>query len=108
MFQRIIGQTSDSAYAHHNLGVCYFMQGRYDAGLKQCLRAIELKPDYVMAMQKAALACVDLGRWREAREIIERALAVEPANDAMRQLRRRLWRRRLAWWSRRLIGWFRA
>jgi tetratricopeptide (TPR) repeat protein len=104
MFRRVIAIDAQCPYAYHNLGVCHFLNGRYDVGLQHCLRAIELKPDYVMAMHKAALAYIRLRQWTQAREIVDRELGLEPDHEALRQLKRRLWRHRLASWVRRLLG----
>ena len=79
------------------------MLGRHENGLEHFLRAAELKPDLAMAMHKAALACIRLGRWRQAQEMIHRAQEVVPESEALTRLSRHLWRFRLGRWLRSLV-----
>jgi protein O-GlcNAc transferase len=92
IFRRVIAMEEESPDAHHNLGVCCFLQGDYETGLHHELRAVELNPEDVLAMHKAVLAMIHLGRWSEARGMIDRVLLVDPEDTALRQLRDRLWR----------------
>ena len=91
-FNRMLVLNADSPSAHHNLAVCSFLQDDYERGLEHCLRAIELQPDYALAIQKATIACIQLGRWSQARQMIARGLALDPEDQALQQVSRRLWR----------------
>lgn len=110
-FRRIIALDASLASAHHNLGVCCFLQEEYERGVEHCRKAIELKPDYVLAVVKAALALQKLGRFGEARRMIEYGLGIDAENAFLQQLRDQLWRARLRYvlgWPGRFIARFRA
>lgn len=94
-FRRVLAIDASNAYAHHNLGVCLFRLGRQDSGLRHCLEAVRFKPDYVVAMHNAAVAYVQMGQWRQARRILQRALRTDPKNAPVRKLRSKLWRLRV-------------
>lgn len=93
-FTRALAIDEGSPATHHNLAVCRFLAGDHAQGLEHCLHAIELKPDYGLAITKAAVACIELGRWAQARELIARGLELDPDDQALRQLSKRIWRYR--------------
>ncbi|NOT00096.1 MAG: tetratricopeptide repeat protein [Phycisphaerales bacterium] len=105
-FRRAITLDPMLANAHHNLGVCCFLLDKHDEGIEHCRKAIELKPDYLMAIVKTTLAYQRIGRFREARTMITYGLKVDPENAMFAQLRKRLWRVRLRYAFRRMLGWF--
>jgi hypothetical protein len=54
------------------------------------LRAVELSPRYAPALCNAAVAALDLGRPDDARELLRRARAADPALPGLGELERRL------------------
>ena len=94
-FHRVLTMDEGSADAHHNLGICCFVQGKYSAGLSHELRAVELDPDHLPAMRKAVVALIHLRRWPEVRVLIDCVLELDPDDSALRPLRSRLWRYQL-------------
>jgi Flp pilus assembly protein TadD len=89
-FRRVINLQPDAPGPHHNLAVCLFINERFEEGIAHCERALELRPDYVMAMHKLALACLHTGQTERAGRILARACEQEPENPAITQLLRRL------------------
>lgn len=94
-FRRVLALAADCPEAHHNLGVCHFLEGNYEAGLEHMLRAVDLDGENVVAMHKAVLVLMHVRRWKEARAMIDRALAIDAQDAALRELRDRFWRYRL-------------
>lgn len=101
-FRRVIALDANVPESHHNLGICCFLMGDHEEGIEHCERAIALRPDYLLAVVKSALAYQWLGRFSQAREMIEYGLRVDPENAVLGQLRERLWRSRLRFLARRL------
>jgi len=89
-FRRLINLQPEAPGPHHNLAVCYFVSGRFEPGIAHCERALELRPDYVMTMHKLALALMHTGRTDRAADVVARAADLDPENQAIVQLRRRL------------------
>lgn len=102
LFRRILASNERDADAHHNLGVCCFLLGQYDNALEHFVRAVDLKPDFVMAMHKAALVCIRLAKWRQAEQLLVKARALSPDSEVLAQLSRRIWRYRVVRWIQRL------
>jgi tetratricopeptide (TPR) repeat protein len=61
--------------APHNLGSLYADTGQLTKSIEGSLRALELNPDASYAYGNAALSYLDLGRFDEAKAIIDRATA---------------------------------
>ncbi|MBI4717497.1 MAG: tetratricopeptide repeat protein [Planctomycetes bacterium] len=101
-FRRVIAQEVRTPFAHHYLGLALFQSGRPESGLDHFLEAIRYKPDFGTAMFNAAVGYLHLGRWREARGMLERAARNNPDNRIVELLRKRLWRYRLRFYARRL------
>ncbi len=101
-FRRVLALDADNAYAYHKLGMCQFKQGRHEAGLAQCLKAIEHKPDYVAAMHNAIVAQLYTAKWKQARALLRRALAIDPSHEPTCELRGKMWRYRLRHYARRI------
>ncbi len=101
-FRLALAQDSRNCYAHNNLGICSLRTGLTETGLLHFLEAIRLKPDFKIALFHAGVAHVELGRWRDAKSMLERTLKVDPEFVAARQLRDRLWRFRLRHTARRI------
>ena len=103
-FRRVLALDEASADAHHNLGVCHFLAGNYEAGLEHVLRAIEVNPRDLIAMHKAVLVLMHVNRWSDARAMIDRALGLDPSDSALRELRDRFWQHRLRSMLTRGVG----
>jgi tetratricopeptide (TPR) repeat protein len=103
-FRRVLAIDVQNPYAHHRLGVCLFRQGRYTAGIEHCLQAIQAKPDHVQAMLAAIVGYLFLGRWREARSMLRRALRLDPANPQLQHLKKRFWRYRARRFVHKLLS----
>ncbi len=103
-FRRLIKVDVTNADAHHNLGVCYFLDGAYAEGLDHILRAIELNPRDLAALHKAVVVLMHLNRWHDARAMIDQALAIDANDPALRQLRDRFWRHRIQATIRRIAA----
>jgi tetratricopeptide (TPR) repeat protein len=105
-FNRLLALDGSSGEAHHNLGVCCFLQGDYPSGLKHLSAALEIDPKDLVAMHKAVLVLLHMHRWREARAMIDRALGIDANDAALRELRDQFWRYRLRgiWHRVRAIG----
>ncbi|MBU0717804.1 MAG: tetratricopeptide repeat protein [Planctomycetes bacterium] len=101
-FRKAIAIDADNPFAHHSLGICLFQTDRHALGVGHCLEALRHKPDFVVAMYNAAVASVHLGRWREARALLRRALQQDSANASVRELANKLWWYRLRGYVGRL------
>ncbi len=106
-FRRVLARDANNPFAHHNLGVCHFQEGRHEAGLQRCRDAIRLKPDFAAAMANAAVALLRLARWSEASAMLRQARRHDPDNELLTRLRKRLWRYRLRYMVRKLVSPFR-
>jgi adenylate cyclase len=58
--------------------VSFYMSGDYDAALETAKRAIRLYPDYESNYRWLAAALGQLGRTEEAKEALEKAIAIAP------------------------------
>lgn len=103
-FERLVQVDDAVPGAHHNLAVCHFMRNRFEEGIRQCELALSLKDDYSLARHKLVLANMHLGRWSQAKRLLAEALTLDPENEALRKLQKRLPYRRLASWARQLTG----
>ena len=103
-FRRVLALDANNAVAHHKLGMCQFKQGRHEPGLMHCLKAVELKPDYMAAMHNAIVAQLHLARWKDARAMLRRAIAIDPSYAPVREVGKRMWRYRARHYARRITG----
>jgi tetratricopeptide (TPR) repeat protein len=106
-FRRVIARDAGHAFAHHHLGLAMMRLGRYESGLQHCLSAIEARPAFAVAMYNAAMGYALLGRWSQAREMLQRANKEEPNNELIARTLKRLWRMRIHFALRRFLGFFR-
>lgn len=106
-FRRVLAIDADQPIAHHKLAVCHVREGRYECGLEHCDQTLRLRADHVPAMYTAALACLNLGRWRQARTYLRQARLRDPGNAAVKDLAQGAWRFRLRHVRRRLSALFR-
>jgi tetratricopeptide (TPR) repeat protein len=101
-FRRLIALDATLPSAHHNLGVACFLLGDFEAGIRHCRRAIDLKPNYMLAIIKTARANQKLGQFDQSRAMIRYGLGVDPDNAFLQQLWERLWRARISYGIGRL------
>ncbi len=106
-FRRLIARDAKNSFAHHHLGLAMMRMGRYEAGLQHCLAAIENRPDFAVAMYNAAIGYTLLGRWKEAKSMLQRAVKQDPTNELIGRTLRRLWRLRMLYYARRCSAFFR-
>ena len=64
--------------ARNNFGVYYNGTGEYEDALKQYRAASEIAPDEPGPLSNAAYVLISLGRYDEASEAVDRALAIRP------------------------------
>jgi adenylate cyclase len=76
-----------------NLMACgLYLSGKYEAAVEAAKRVVRLNPEYPLAYRWLAAAFGQLGRAAEAREALERAIALGPASFDM-YVRRVPWHR---------------
>ena len=102
-YRRLLALDDRNPLAHHMLGVCLVQTRQWEAGLEHCLAAVEQQPDFVAAMHNAVLICAHLGKWRDAKRLLERALRADPGNEALCRVSKRMWRYRLRFYARRCL-----
>lgn len=103
-FERLLAIDDCLPGAYHNLAVCHFLRDNYEEGIVQCQRALELKDDYALARHKLVLANIHLGRWSQARQVLDESLETHPTDLGLLALRKRWNRRRAKAWAGRLLG----
>lgn len=104
-FRRVLAIESDHAFAHHQLCVCLYRSGQYEAGLSHCHEALRIKPDFPAALSTSAIGHLRLGQWREARRMLKKSLQCDPNNTDLQRLLKRLWWFRIRRIARRAFGW---
>ena len=85
MLQRVVAKDPQVIDAWLLLGNEHAKHGQYDRALAQYRRALELKPDYDLALRNMANVYRDMGRPNAAVAGYERLLHVDPANVQARQ-----------------------
>jgi tetratricopeptide (TPR) repeat protein len=103
-YRRVLAVDAHNPFAHHRLGVCLLKSGRAAAALEHCLYAVRGNPRFGGAMFSAAMAHIQLGHWRAAREMLGRAAGVLEDDGPVRRIRKRLWRYQLRYYLDRLRG----
>lgn len=68
-------QLHPTPHAHLLLAWAYAAQRRYDDALTECLRAIELDPDYGNAYNDGGVYLLELRRFEEAEQWFQRAIS---------------------------------
>jgi protein O-mannosyl-transferase len=82
-YQEAIRLKPDFAEAHSNLGVALAEKGRTDEAISQYQEAIRLKPDFAEAQNNLGYLWAEHGEnLDQAREMIEKAVKLEPKNAA--------------------------
>ena len=90
VLRRLVKLSPRDPKAQHNLAVSYFLLDSMDEGILHCRRALKLKPDYALALYNLALAHFRKGQVSKARRYASRALLIDPKNEQIRLLSRRL------------------
>ena len=75
LYQRSI-EVCPTAEAHTYLGWTYSFQGRLDEATQECLRAIDVDPDFGNPYNDIGAYLIELGRDEEARVEFERAASL--------------------------------
>ncbi|KAK9705760.1 hypothetical protein RND81_07G079700 [Saponaria officinalis] len=70
---------------HFNRAVCFLKLEKYDETIKECSKALELKPIYVKALVRRAEAFEKLERYDEAISDMEKILELDPSNNQARR-----------------------
>jgi len=96
-FRRVLTKVPDHAPAHHFLALSLLQSGQVEIGVQHCLEAVRLAPDMVAARCNAVAALMRLGRWSEARAMIRKAQELDPKNEVVARIAKRMWRYRMAY-----------
>ncbi|MFZ0635362.1 MAG: FG-GAP-like repeat-containing protein [Candidatus Acidiferrales bacterium] len=64
--------------AWNNLGILSARDGRTDDAIQNFLRALQIDPDYVIALENLGSAYRQAKRWDDAKSVLERALQLSP------------------------------
>ncbi len=82
-FERAVQLEDDNAYYYFNLGVCYERLGLYDEAIFYLDKSVQLDSSNASAMNYLGYILADNGmRLLEAKELIEKALSMDPENGA--------------------------
>jgi tetratricopeptide (TPR) repeat protein len=82
-FQRAVQLKDDNAYYYFNLGVCYERLGLYDEAIFYLDKSVQLDSSNASALNYLGYILADKGiRLLEAKELIEKALSMDPENGA--------------------------
>ncbi len=84
MLNKVIAEDPKVIDAWFNLGNAYYKVGRFQEAIKYFARALELKPDYDLAVINMANAYRKLGRDDAALTGYERYLSIDPKNANVR------------------------
>jgi tetratricopeptide (TPR) repeat protein len=109
-FAKVIARRPEDPSGYFHMALCQFAQGKFHAGIALCLRTIQVDPRHLHALQQLVRAYGRLGRWSQARKVLDYALKVHPLDPALTGLRRGWWYERAVWLVRRagksVAGWF--
>ena len=64
--------------AHHNLGLCYYKEGRINDAVKEWKRTLELAPNYAETYYNLAIFLLDVNREDDAIEMMKLCVRYEP------------------------------
>lgn len=98
-YRKALAVDGANALAHYRLGLCLLEVGRFKDSLRHAMDALHTHPDFVEAMHAATLCMLELGEWRRARIMVDRAINTKTSPELV-ALRNNFWRFRL----RRLFG----
>lgn len=101
-YRKALAVDPSSPLAHYRLSLSLLDAGRSNDALRHAMDALQSRPDFVEAMHSATLALLDLGQWRRARIMVDRAISTKSSPELV-ALRDNFWRFRL----RRILGYLR-
>ncbi|MEN6320298.1 MAG: tetratricopeptide repeat protein [Syntrophaceae bacterium] len=78
VFERAVSVTEKNVFAHNNLGVALYKEGKYDEAFNQFMKTAQIKPDYYGAYNSMGLALAAQGKWDEAIRQYLIALKIKP------------------------------
>ncbi len=84
-FQRALELQPDMAEAHANLASVYGRRGQVDEAIAELETALRCDPNNLLALRNLGFAYASLGRSEDARDLLLRALEVNPAQDRVRE-----------------------
>ncbi len=87
ILERLVSDSPMRGDLRHELAVALFRLGRIDAGIRQSRRAVRTRGDLTTTMRNLAEAHLRLGQMRRAAYWVKRALATEPEDPGLKQLR---------------------
>jgi tetratricopeptide (TPR) repeat protein len=70
---------------YNAMGYAYFAQKQYDLAIKHYKEALELKPDYIFALNNLGHSYEQKNLVPQALEMYERVLAIAPDNDTAKR-----------------------
>jgi tetratricopeptide (TPR) repeat protein len=90
VLKQLVDLAPGDAHARHNLAVSFFRLNKHREGIKHCREALKLKPDYVLAFYNLALAHLRIGEMDRARRYASRAFVLDPNDESVRGLSKRI------------------
>lgn len=85
------------------LGLAWMLEGKTQAGISQCRRALKLQPENTAIMQQLVLTHLQERQLRRARYWLNRAIKLQPRDRELRQLQWRLLNTSIADLARRVF-----
>ena len=83
LFTHALDVIGESAYMRNNLAAALWMHGRQAEAIAQRERVVELSPGAAESHRALGMDYLAVGRFNEARDQLEQALAIEPDNPAI-------------------------
>lgn len=110
-FAKVIAATPDDPTACYHMAVSLFLQGKLHAGIALCLRTLQIEPKHLHALQRLVQAYSHLGRWAQARKVLDYALQAHPLDPTLTDMKRHWWQAKALWCIHRAAStvgkWFR-
>ncbi|PZO23486.1 MAG: hypothetical protein DCF25_00160 [Leptolyngbya foveolarum] len=78
-------EAENAVLIHNALGYAYFAQEQFDLAMREYKEALELRPDYVTALNNLANAYERKQMIPQALETYEKSLATEPDNETAKR-----------------------
>ncbi|MEM9542493.1 MAG: tetratricopeptide repeat protein [Cyanobacteria bacterium P01_E01_bin.42] len=80
IFQALAKEAPDNAEVWYWCGLAYFRLEQYDDCIKHCNLALEIKPEYPLALARRGMAYKELEQEEKAKIDFEQAILIEPQN----------------------------
>ena len=100
-FAKVIAASPKDPMACYHMAVSQFLQGKLHAGIALCLRTLQVDPQHLHALQQLVDAYSRLGRWSQARKVLDYALKAHPQDPVLCERKRRWRYTRALWFLRR-------